>query len=65
MKYEVRVGNCEPRYLGGVQPNVVVLTLCAESEEDAQAQAYAYVHAINWGDAKTDWSISKVEGEQA
>ena len=65
--YEVRVGNCEPRYLGGAQPNAVVLTLCAENEEDAEAQAYAYMHSINWGEAKTDWVVSKVEvkGEPA
>lgn len=61
MKYEVRVDNCEPRYLGGVQPSVVGLTLCADNEEDAQAQAYAYVRAINWGEAKTDWVVSVIK----
>jgi hypothetical protein len=58
--YEIRVGNCE-RYIGYLQPNVVVLTLEAENEEDAEAKAYGYMRTVKWGGADTDWSVSTVK----
>ena len=58
--YEVRVGNCE-RYLGHLQPNIVVLTMEADNEEDAESKAYAYMYAVKWGGADTDWSVSTIK----